>query len=342
MTANQDTTFQREIFLKDLSVSLALIDQAEAAGKAFADEGIEQLLLVGCGAPRYMFRAINKWLGDTSNGNYVADLYPAELAKTCYTPDARTAVIFGSHSGKTSDTVNGAESIRQSDARTMAITQHAESPLGKNVKQVVAYGSTEQGYFSSVILTLTLVSAFLQRVSPNWNLHLQLKSSMHNLPDALADAKEKSLREGIRHAELLLKANSVFVIGEGAMYTTAYIFAACFLMEMQRINAHPIKALDFFHGPFELLDSSAPIILLLGEGDTRPHAEHVRKFCDKYLGGCLTYDAASFVMPGIEPKIRAIAAPFIVDAALTNVVEQLAILRDFPLDTRRYMGKVDY
>jgi len=82
--------------------------------------------------------------------------------------------------------------------------------------------------------------------------------------------------------------------------------------------------------------------LLLGEGVFRPDAERVAKFCARYTGGCIRYDAASFAMQGIDPKIRPIAAPFIVDAALTNVVEQLAIMRGHALDIRRYMGKVDY
>ena len=62
----------------------------------------------------------------------------------------------------------------------------------------------------------------------------------------------------------------------------------------------------------------------------------------RYMGGCICYDASTFEMSGIDSLIRPIAVPFIVDAALTNVVEQLAILRDHPLDMRRYMGKVEY
>ncbi len=338
----ESITFERATFLKDLSAGASLIDEAEQLGRTLASEGVDRLLLVGCGAPHYMFRAINQWVGSVCEENQVADMYPAEMAHARYKTDAKTAVVFGSHSGKTAETVEAAQSLLSSECQTLAITQHADSALGKSVKRILQYGSTQQGYFSAVMLTLALVSGFLAERPIVWELHAPLLSSLRNLPAALADAKQLSMEDGMRHAAALQNASALFVVGNGPMYTTAYVFAACFLMEMQRMHAHPMKALDFLHGPFELMDASSPIILLMGEGVFRPDAERVRKFCDSYLDGCLTYDAASFAMPGIDTKIRAIAAPFIVDAALTNVVEQLAILRDHPLDTRRYMGKVEY
>jgi fructoselysine 6-phosphate deglycase len=47
-------------------------------------------------------------------------------------------------------------------------------------------------------------------------------------------------------------------------------------------------------------------------------------------------------MMGIHDKIRPILAPFILDSAMTTIVESLADLNQHPMTTRRYMGKVDY
>ena len=339
----EDTiTFDRAAFLKDLRASVGLIDAAQKIGESLANEGIERLLLVGCGAPHYMFQAINIWIGSNTKEDCIADIYPIELMHPRYAPDKKTAVIFGSHSGKTAETLQGAVTLSQTDVNTLAITQHADSPLAQAVGHALTYGTSGQGYFSSVILVLTLVSAFLRKRSPGWDLHSKLISSLQNLPAALADAKQLSMEKGMHHAAALQNEASLFVVGNGPMYTTAYVFAACFLMEMQRMNAHPIDGLNFFHGPFEMADASTPIILLLGEGVFRPDAERVAQFCDRYTNGCITYDAASFEMPGIHKEMRPIVAPFVVDAALTNLVEQLAILRGHPMTTRRYMGKVDY
>lgn len=341
MTEKQ-ISFDREAFLNDMRASVEMIDEAVKLGQKFASAGMERLLLVGCGAPHYMFRAINTWLGSVCRADHIADIYPAELAQARYTPDAKTGVVFGSHSGKTAETVRAAESLQAEKCMTAAITQGADSALGKNAQHMLAYGATQQGYFSAVMLTLALVSGFLAKTSPDWGLHDALLASLPHLPQALADAKETTMAEGNHNAEILQEKKSLYVVGNGPMYTTAYVFSACFLMEMQRMNAHPIKMLDFFHGPFELLDTSSPVILLMGEGVFREEDERTRAFCEKYLGGCITYDAAAFAMAGIDPCIRPIAAPFVVDAALTNVVEQLAILREHPLDIRRYMGKAAY
>ena len=341
MTEKQ-ISFDREAFLNDMRASVEMIDKAVNLGEVFASAGMERLLLVGCGAPHYMFRAINTWIGSVCKADHIIDIYPVELAQARYTPDAKTGVVFGSHSGKTAETVHAAESLQAEKCMTAAITQRADSALGQNAQHVLAYGATQQGYFSAVMLTLAMVSGYLAKTSPDWDLHDALLSSLPYLPKALADAKETTMAEGIHNAEVLQEKTSLYVVGNGPMYTTAYVFSACFLMEMQRMNAHPIKTLDFFHGPFELLDASSPVILLMGEGIFRAEDERARAFYEKYLSGCLTYDSASFDMAGIDPRVRPIAAPFAVDAALTNVVEQLAILREHPLDIRRYMGKVAY
>ena len=341
--AEKHIHFDKNKFLIDLSAGAGMIDQAVQMGESFANDGVHRLLMVGCGAPHYMFRAINTWIGYESNAGSTAVIYPGDMMHARYLPDENTAIIFGSHSGKTTETVQAARSLNDKKGKSIAITQHKDSPLGENVQEVLAYGSTEQGYFTSVMLTLAMVSGFLKNTSSSWNLHEKLIASLRSLPEALAAAKQSSISIGIENANTLQNASALHVIGNGPMYTTAYVFAACFLMEMQRMHAHPMHALDFFHGPFEMMDDASRIILLKGEGIFRPDSERVRQFCDNYLGGgCLVYDSKTFAMPGIDPKIRPIAAPFVVDAAMTNLVEQLAILRAHPLDTRRYMGKVDY
>ena len=141
-----------------MSASVAMIAQAEKIGESLARDGIEHLLLVGCGAPHYMFRAINMWIGAMTGEKRIADIYPAELAHPRYRVNEKTAVIFGSHSGKTAETLRAAEGLQGSSIFTLAMTEHADSALGKSVRQVLAYGPSKQGYFSSVILTLALVS----------------------------------------------------------------------------------------------------------------------------------------------------------------------------------------
>ena len=202
MTKEQ-ISFDRAAFLNDMRASVAMIAQAEKIGESLAVEGIERLLLVGCGAPHYMFRAINIWIGSMTKENRIADIYPAELGYPRYHVDEKTAVIFGSHSGKTAETLRAAQGLQGSSSHTLAITERADSALGESVRQVLDYGPSKQGYFSAVILTLALVSAFLKKHSPSWDVHTALISSLQHLPRALADAKQMSMEDGTRPAAAL-------------------------------------------------------------------------------------------------------------------------------------------
>lgn len=334
--------FDSTNFINNFLTSVNLISQAEVVGASLASRGIKRLYLVGCGAPYYMFRTLSYWANLKTTGIEIDCLYPAELLQLKDTLNAKTAVIFGSHSGKTIETAQAAEFLQSKPCHSIAVTQFPDSPLSKHIQEVLAYGTTKQGYFSSYIIAQMLVSAFLQKAAKDWRIHENLKISLSNLPTALADAKEKSMATAFSHAADLQDEKIIYIIGTGPMYTTAYVFAACFLMEMQHLHAHPVNALDFFHGPFEIVDASTPLILLLGEGINRSEAERVRQFCNRYTNGCITYDAKDFAMPGIHPEIRPIVAPFILDVALTNLVKRLAFLRGHPMETRRYMGKVDY
>ncbi|MCD6356271.1 MAG: hypothetical protein J7L66_03200, partial [Anaerolineaceae bacterium] len=126
------------------------------------------------------------------------------------------------------------------------------------------------------------------------------------------------------------------------MYTTAYTFTSCFLMEMQWMHAHPLVAAEFFHGPLEVVDKKTPIIILIGEDAHRPEAERAAHFCQKYSKRIAVIDSKDFMMQNIHPNVRPLVAPFILDAALTALVDQFAIVHNHPLTIRRYMGKVAY
>ena len=334
--------FDKSHFLKEMEIGMRLIPQAVEAGQAISAEKIQQLLLVGCGAPHYMFQSLAFWANWKAIDLQVQVLYPHEFLQIANDLDHKTAVIFGSHSGKTAETVSAAKAISNQAIRSIAITQFHESPLALAANEIFSYGPSEQGYFSSFAIAQAIVSAFLDKADAGWKSHAQIISSLSNFPSALADAKKAGMKTALENAENLRDKKEIYLVGSGPMYTTAYVYAACFLMEMQWIHALSIRAADFFHGPFEALDDTTPVIVLLGESPDRKEAQRVLKFCEKYIGGAMAYDSKQFEMPGIHPSVRAIFAPFILDAAMTTLVEQLARLRNHPLETRRYMGRVDY
>jgi fructoselysine 6-phosphate deglycase len=333
----------KENFTAEFAGALSTLSDVENEGMKASRDGFKKLFFVGCGAPFQMMKSVNFWADRfcseinvrTYHAGEFVHLDPAAL-------DEQTIVLLVSHSGTTQEVVSAAEILKGKPCKTFAFTQKADSPLASVVDHVFAYGETNQGYFSSLVLTLAFTSGLLSSKEQRWPERLDLINSLKSLPGALADAKFQAFEKGRDAANKLKGEGFVYFIGSGPMFTTAYIFAACFLMEMQWMHAFPLSAAEFFHGPFEVFDHETPVVLMLGEDPSRPEAERVLAFCREHLSEPIIYDARDFEMPGISRGIRPLLAPFILDSAMTNLVEQLAVLNDHPLTTRRYMGKVAY
>jgi fructoselysine 6-phosphate deglycase len=335
--------FDQSHLLKQFSGALTLFDTALETARQFGEQPIHKIFFVGCGAPHHLFYSLKYWASKYATNTTFSCHFPAEFVMhASQALDENSLVIFGSHSGTTKETVEAARYTQQIPAQSLAITQSADSPLGQAVDQVIAYGSTEQGYFSAFMLTFAFLSGFLAQNEPGWPFHNALMESLPHFPAALAEAKAQTIDATVLQAEALKDSPQLYVLGAGPMYTTAYVFASCFLMEMQWMHAHALQAAEFFHGPFEVVDATTPLLLLIGEDPSRPIAERVLEFTKQYSHNTFVYDAKQFPMTGVAPEIRPLVAPMIVDAALTNLVETLALLRNHPLTTRRYMGKVAY
>ncbi len=335
--------FNESHFLQQFSGALSLIDTAIQTGHQLGVQNIKKVYFIGCGAPHHLFLSLEYWASKYAVNTTFHCYFPAEYI--CHCPkalDETSLVIFGSHSGTTKETVEAAVFTQNFPAQTLSITQFADSPLGKATDHNLAYGATEQGYFSTFILAFTYLSTFLNRKEPAWEFHTSLVQSLMNLPGALAEAKTQSLPQAVQQAHQLKDSSQLYVLGSGPMYTPAYVFASCFLMEMQWMHAHALQAAEFFHGPFEVIDASTPILLLKGEDPSLPIAERVDQFTQQFTNNTIVYDSKDFPMTGIAPEIRPLVAPMVVDSALTNLVEMIAVLRDHPMTTRRYMGKVAY
>jgi len=339
----KNTKFDKTEFVKQFSGALEQISNAEQLGKDFAVRGINRIVFAGCGAPHYMMRLLAYW-GQKCAINTDIRIYTSEelVSQNPAAIDEKTLVILGSHSGTTQETLRAAQFLQSKPCKTLSITQEESSPLASATMHILPYGKTSQGYFSAYILAQTLFSSLLNESEKGWSYHSTLMESLPKFPAALADAKETSQTKAAKQAKELAAQKVIYVLGAGPMYTTAYVFAACFLMEMQWMHAHALTVADFFHGPLEVVDETIPLLVLIGEDPSRMEGERAKCFCSHYSGISYAYDSRDYEMKGIHSEVRQIIAPFILDSALTNLVEELAVARNHPMTTRRYMGKVDY
>jgi fructoselysine 6-phosphate deglycase len=340
---NQTEKFDRDAFVAEFDHALEQLDHTVNLGQEFGAAGITRIFLVGCGAPNAMMAVVEYWAKRYAQHTDIRRCYSAEFVNqnpSCL--DEHTLVILGSDSGVTRETLDAAIFLKNRPCKTLSFTQKASSPLAQNVAQSITYGETRQGYFSSYILAQALMSAFLQQRESGWTLHDQLLKALPHLPAALAEAKATNQLDAAQQAAQLSNERLLYVVGAGPTFTTSYTFAVCFLMEMQWMHAHPIRAAEFFHGPFEAIDRTTPVLVLVGEDPSRSEAQRVMRFCKKHAGQALVYDSTRYAMKDIHPLVRSIVCPFVLDAALTELVENLAIVHNHPLSMRRYMGKLDY
>jgi fructoselysine 6-phosphate deglycase len=132
------------------------------------------------------------------------------------------------------------------------------------------------------------------------------------------------------------------VLGAGPNYGPAASLAMCYLQEMQWLDAAAINAGEFFHGAFEVVTETTPVILLLGEDATRPMAERAQRFLDTYAKRAVYIDSRDFSLPGIATELRGYFTPAVFYSIAGRLAAHYAALRGHDLKIRRYMFKVEY
>jgi fructoselysine 6-phosphate deglycase len=334
--------FDRKKFIQDLHPAVEALDHASEIGQLLGKKDIQHLFLVACGAPYQAMSISAYWAKRIARTLDIRGYFPAELInQNPLSLDQNTLVLLGSHSGKTKEIIQAAGFLSNKSCTTLAITQNDPSPLAQSSDHVLAYGDTQQGYYAGYLLFQSAFSAILKELE-KWELHNPIMSSLKCLPESLADTFEAEDVQAFEIADQIKDRTVLYIIGAGPVYRTAYVIASCILMEMQWIHAHPIRAAEFFHGPFEVMDENTLIINLLGEDPSRSEGERVGQFCKKVSIPTITYDSKNYPMVGIDERIRPILAPLFLDAALYRMAEHLAALRHHPISKRRYMGKMEY
>ena len=143
--------------------------------------------------------------------------------------------------------------------------------------------------------------------------------------------------------EAMKDAKVIYSLAAGSNYSQSYVMCNCYLMEMQWINAIPIHAGEFFHGPFEIVDKDVPFLLLMNDGSTRALDSRALDFLNRFQAKTTLIDAKDFGLGSVIPAtVKDYFNPMLITAVLRVYAEQLAILRNHPLTQRRYMWKLEY
>lgn len=335
------TDVDKKAIVDGLAVAAKVMVKAAELGEKLADK-IDRIYLVGCGAPNRIMLGLEYWIQHYSPSIEVRRYFPAEfMAQSPAKLDKRTVVLLGSKSGTTPETVAAAQFLKDKPCITVGVTQTEDLPLAKAVQHPFLMSETNESHTGMFMIMQAFVGGLLAG-KDKWPLQAKLMKSLANLPQAMADTQQGNDKRAAEEARLYKDDRILYEVASGPMFNTAYVFGVCILMEMQWMHSYPIEAAEFFHGPFEIVDQNTPMVLMLGEDPSRPLMERVVRFCKKYTERLVIYDSKDFEMKGIDPAVRAIVAPYIMEAALLRIAQRLAVWHNQPLSTRRYMWKTEY
>lgn len=334
--------FDRKSFVNDLGGSLQTKKEAADLAQKLVAKGLDRVYFVGCGAPNRDMLVFQYWLERLAPKLEVHRYFPAEfVTQEPARIDERTVVVLGSKSGTTPETVSAAEYAKDFPCKTVGITQTADRPLAKAVDFPLLLGEGGEAH-TGMFIALMGFTAGLLKATEEWDLYEKAMRSLDALPEALADVTEQNDARTAEEARLYKDDRIIYEIAAGPVFSTAYVFGVCILMEMQWMHSYPIEAAEFFHGPFEIIDETMPVLLLLGEDPSRPLTERAVKFCKKYTERLMIYDSKDFELNGVDPEIRPFLSPIVLQTALQPLAERLAVWHNQPLSTRRYMWKTEY
>jgi fructoselysine 6-phosphate deglycase len=327
------------------SFALNASSLGDAIRARIADRGaIRNVLLVGCGASRadlypgrFLVTTEAKQLqADTFTANEFVHATPGMLAE-------HSVVILCSHSGSTAETVEAAGVAQSAGALSIALTHNASGAIADAVDHSIVYDWGDDARIDNNPMTVALALCLEVLEQAEGYAHYHAFRDAIGKIDGIVRAALDAVRERAgTFAEGFEDDSPIYILSSGASYAHAYAFAICSLMEMQWLDAAAIHSGEFFHGPFEITDEATNFIVLVNEGRTRPLDERVLAFLDEHATKVEIVDARALGLAALPASIVDYFNPVLFYSVLTVYRDALARVREHPVDTRRYMGKVKY
>lgn len=308
-------------------------------GKTF-----DQLYFVACGGSsalmypgKYFADCHSKRINtDFYNSNEFIYLSPAALGE-------KSLVITCSQEGKTPETVAAAKYAKSKGATVIALAMQEGTPLQQSSDYFVLYGHyktcpmIETSYGVVYMLTAGIIEQ--QEKKP---LFEGMVKNLNKATPVVKGAVEQFRKMAEDFAKACKDAKVLYSLASGPDYSQSYVFSNCYMMEMQWINAIPIHAGEFFHGPFEIIEENSPVILLMGRSNSRYLEERALAFCKKYTHELYVIDTKEVDFKDIDEAYHGVIAVLVLNNVCRLFSETIAVARNHPLDIRRYMHLVEY
>ena len=296
------------------------------------DEKVNHIYWVGSG---------NSWC-NLYSGKYLldrftnlpSDYYPSyELVwRDPANLNQKAWVFLASYSGATEDTVAALRHAKQRGAHTVALVNTADSLMGQEADEVIAYQSP-------ALYILPLAAAYLfalemAKLNGVENV-AKIEQDLLALPPLLGKLYMVEEERARQLAGQFVDEKLFYVLGSGPLYGLAYKFGLTVFMENMRIHGSFIETSEFRHGPAEMLEHKDPaMVFLLGTDESRTVGERVIELAQAQNARLITYDFADY--GSLHPML----APFVLMVPLQWFAVYSALMRGITdLDERVYMGR---
>lgn len=331
---------QHYIAVESGAVSLARPIRAALAAE-MAD-GIRNLFFAGAGGVAYLNRPAADLLQSAST-------FPTYLVRAAELVEQGNVnlgpgslVVLPSVSGTTREAIAAAEFAKKAGARVLTLTGTAGTPLATmadvNFQNDCADDTSSENYYlQSLFIALALMD-----LRDELSGYDRVVDELTTLPPLLFDAKRAFEDRAAELAQEIAHERHHMMVGAGNAWYEAWYYGMCILEEMQWIWTRPVHASDFFHGSLELVEEDTSVFLLKGEDASRPLAERVERFVNRYSTKLRVIDTRDVALPGISDDVRALISPVVLAALLERLSVHLELLRDHPLTLRRYYKRVEY
>ncbi|MFF1282942.1 SIS domain-containing protein [Streptomyces sp. NPDC058299] len=330
--------FNEAEFVSQTESLLALRPQIEKAVDRLADDGYDNVLLVGAGGT-YAQMWPYEHLARRSSLLPVRAAVAAELVAS---GDARlgerTIAVFTSVSGTTDDSLRAIDYCKSRGAHTIGFTGYPDSPIARSVDTALI---SEPKAWPFDVQLLLFMGRLLSRRG-EFEGYERLADELAGLPRILVDVARQAEPVAAAFAEAHKDTGYHFLIGGGNLWGFTYLYSMCILEEMQWLRTTRVHSAEFFHGSLELLEESTSVIVFQGEDETRALTDRAEAFAKRVSKDVTVFDTRDYPLEGISPQFRGLLAPLVMDTVMDRVSKHLERVRDHSLDLRRYYRVMDY
>ncbi len=257
--------------------------------------------------------------------------------------DEKAVVILCSQEGKTPETVAAAKFAAEKGATVITIAMREGTPLQATSSLFVEYGYYETAdMIDTSYGVMYLLTAGIIDLVDGTHLFDGMVESLLKLNPVVQKAKVDCQPQALAFGQACKDARVLYSLASGCDYSQSYVFCNCYMMEMQWINAIPIHAGEFFHGPFEIIEKDSPVIMLMGQDETRFLEERALKFLKKFTDRLFVIDTRDYNLDDIADEYKGFMSVLLLNNICREFSKNIAKVREHSLDIRRYMHLMEY